>query len=630
VSDPTLALPFDQYQRYRLVADILESLRPDGEPLELLDVGGRTALLRQFLPGDRIHLVDVEASEVDGLVLGDGSCLPYRTDSVDAVVAFDTLEHVPPARRGAFLQECRRVARSWVVVAGPYDTEGVAQAEEHLTAFLREKMNTEHRYLAEHASHGLPKLDETEVALAGGEAKVLSIGHANLERWLALMCLELYMDRDAPLRGIAAKVFEFYNAALYASDHAPPVYRHAVVAALGDATLPTRDVLPEPPVAPAGSLAGLQHLIEELLRYDVDRDTVTREWDRLEKVNADLLMDLDGHKDTLCILQEAGAEQKKVIEELRASAALVIGDVDALLGEVDLLKETLEEEREERDEVVRTLETDLQGHRELTAEKAAEVEQLRDAQEEIVKTFETDLKGHRELLAEKTAEVEQLRKEQESLQETLENERRESAQVQEALETDLKGHRELLAEKTAEVEQLRKEQESLQETLEDERRESAQVQEALETDLAGHRELVAEQQSVVAEQQSVVAEQRAQLETLLAEQRTLEAAVEEQRGRATELETIVEHLRGEVAGHERIIGELTTTVGDRDGTITDLVRLRYELESRVHQLNVTLSEKQAALDVVRGELTGHRRVIDDLRSAQRDRWANLLRALGLK
>src|SRR6185436_11019345 len=55
VSD-VLALPFDQYQRYRLVADLLKSVRGKGPPLTVLDVGGRTAVLRDFLPDARITL----------------------------------------------------------------------------------------------------------------------------------------------------------------------------------------------------------------------------------------------------------------------------------------------------------------------------------------------------------------------------------------------------------------------------------------------------------------------------------------------------------------------------------------------------------------------------------------------
>jgi hypothetical protein len=78
-------LPFDQYQRYRLVADLLGELRGDGPSLEVLDVGGRTALLRSFLTTDRITLVDVEESEEQGLILGDGARQPYQDGAFDVV-----------------------------------------------------------------------------------------------------------------------------------------------------------------------------------------------------------------------------------------------------------------------------------------------------------------------------------------------------------------------------------------------------------------------------------------------------------------------------------------------------------------------------------------------------------------
>ena len=118
-------MPFDQYQRYRLVADLINQVRPRGSSLRILDVGGRTGLLKRFLPSDHIELVDLEASAEPGLVLGDGARLPFVSESFDAVVSFDTLEHVPTRLRGAFVRETWRVAKSWVVLVGPYHTAKV-------------------------------------------------------------------------------------------------------------------------------------------------------------------------------------------------------------------------------------------------------------------------------------------------------------------------------------------------------------------------------------------------------------------------------------------------------------------------------------------------------------------------
>lgn len=267
-----LALPFDQYQRYRLVSDLLRQLRGDGPPLRVLDVGGRTAVLREFLGDARIDLVDVEPSGSAGLVLGDGSRLPFQAASFDAVCAFDTLEHVPVPLREAFVAEVRRVSRGWVILAGPYAHPRVEQAEELLQQFLERKLGERHRYLDEHRHHGLPERSAVEAQLERSGARVLSIPHGNLDRWLVLQCLSMYMDYDPALRPIARDFQRFYNAELYASDHAEPVYRHVIVAALGDRPLPRADELLGPAVAPAGALRSTFDMLGELVHFDRERN----------------------------------------------------------------------------------------------------------------------------------------------------------------------------------------------------------------------------------------------------------------------------------------------------------------------------------------------------------------------
>ena len=199
-------LPFDQYQRYRLVADVARHLRGDGPPLRILDVGGRTGVLRRFLPDEHIDLVDRFPAGEPGLVLGDGARLPFQDQVFDLVTACDTLEHIPRDDRKAFAAECMRVSRRAVVLAGPYAGPRVDEAEEILVDFLREKLGVEHRYLLEHRTNTLPGLDSTSADLeAGGARKVGIIGHGGVERWLALMCLALYMDQDPPLRPVARR-----------------------------------------------------------------------------------------------------------------------------------------------------------------------------------------------------------------------------------------------------------------------------------------------------------------------------------------------------------------------------------------------------------------------------------------
>jgi len=321
-----LSLPFDQYQRYRLTADLLTELRALDGPLKVLDVGGRTAILRSFLPADDIVLVDVEESDEPGLVLGDGGRLPFRTDSFDAVAAFDTLEHVPPQFREAFVAECARVSKGYVILAGPYKSPEVDEAEELLQSFMREKLGLEHRYLNEHRENGLPDRSQTERQFGALGAKTKCFGHGNLDRWLLLMCLELYLDHDPGLRPLAKRFFKFYNQSLYRSDHARPVYRHLVVAAFNDRPLPTGGGMLDVPQAPADTIKSVTPLALELLAFDREADVWKVEFDRLNGIIKDLEEDLDGHKSRLADTASDLEEHKKSLEELESVHAGALAD----------------------------------------------------------------------------------------------------------------------------------------------------------------------------------------------------------------------------------------------------------------------------------------------------------------
>jgi len=350
-----LELPFDQFQRYRLVADLLARVA-DGGRLEVLDVGGRTGLLREFLSkvglDASVTLVDVEESDVPGLILGSGHQLPFQDESFDAVCAFDTLEHVPPAGREAFVRECARTSRGWVFLAGPYKAPEVDEAEELLQSFLKDKLDLEHRYLAEHRSNGLPVRADTEGWLAAEGMSVESFGHGNLERWLVLMCIEMYLDADPMLRPLARRFFRFYNEALYAADHAEPVYRHIVAGARSGRAMPDLDGLLDPPRMPRGVWSGVTVFAAELLSFDQKRDAWAPEIARLEGIVTDLEKDLLGHKTRisdkerdLAMTEASLAEARGIIERTKVDAEHEKAMLEADVGHA---KETIEALREEQ------------------------------------------------------------------------------------------------------------------------------------------------------------------------------------------------------------------------------------------------------------------------------------------
>ena len=362
----TRDLPFDQFQRYELVRVLLESVRRAGETFDVLDVGGRTAHLRESLPGYRIDLADVDPSDATGLVLGSGAELPFQDDAFDAVCGFDTLEHVPPALRDAFVRECARVARRHVILAGPYDAPRVAEAEEILLDFLRVRLDWEHAYLAEHRTNGLPDMGAARAILEGAGARVESFGHGALDRWLALMAVELYAEHEVLLRDFMPRVYRFYNEHVFRSDHGSEVYRHALVAAFGDAPMPSlQDALDPPGSEPAEANRTLIALGRELLRYDALRDTFEPEMARLHGVVERAVDDVQQHRESLETTAVDLDEHRKTLLALREETTAHLA--------------ALESGTEE-------LRNDLHQHRELVAE----LQRLREAE-----LAELELRGDR-------------------------------------------------------------------------------------------------------------------------------------------------------------------------------------------------------------------------------------------
>jgi len=495
-----LELPFDQYQRYRLVADILNEVRPKGRTLSILDVGGRTALLRQFLPSDDVTAVDLEMSDEPGLVLGDGSRLPFQDGSFDVVAGFDTLEHVPPARRTAFVDECARVASRWVVLIGPYESKRVNEAEERLVDFLREKLKTEHRYLNEHRSHGLPSLKGVESTLHKHGLQTACIGQGNLDRWLGLMCLELYLDADPCLRPVATRFFRFYNQTLYSSDHGGDMYRHALVGAKGKALLPQQVALDRDPAASPAATQSVLALARELLALDSERDVWTPEFERLQGVIADLEEDLSGHKSRLI---DVGTD---------------------LEGHRTSLKE-LEEDQLGQEKVQADLRSDLKGHRESLAQRDSDLAAALEAQasqrsesEDTERQLRGDLGEHQSALKLLTEECARQKK------------------AQGELTSDLKAHKETLAASKKSL----VDQRLAAEATENELRKQLQVH------AVGRQELM--------EEQAALQSHQAELQKALERTRlTLEASVTDNASLNAELDFMRISLRNRVDNLKRVL-----------------------------------------------------------------------------
>lgn len=225
--DPRLRLPFDQYQRYRVAADLLALLGAD-KGVRLLEVGGAPGFVEQFLPETQLYVVDRYGEHEGRYAVADGARLPFADGSFDVVLTLDTLEHVPAVDRPDFLAECRRVSRDLVVLSAPHASDQVVLAEDALHAFIKARFGETFETLQEHRDRGLPEVDETVAGLSadGWSAAVLPSGF--LPRWLLGMVFhhELLASGLPELPDLHA----FYNATVSASDCREPAYRQVVVA----------------------------------------------------------------------------------------------------------------------------------------------------------------------------------------------------------------------------------------------------------------------------------------------------------------------------------------------------------------------------------------------------------------
>jgi glycosyltransferase involved in cell wall biosynthesis len=229
----TLELPFDHYQRYRLIQQAVETLRPTGSArLRILDVGGWPGTLREFLPADQLLVVDQGMKEgVDRVA--DGRNLPFPDGHFDMVVTSDTLEHVPVEGRNAFLGELLRVSAGPVLVGAPFDDPAVIRAEEVVDRLITVHYGRRYPFHEEHRQNGLPDLAATQDFFQSCGCSVAALPSGYLPRWtaaLSVFFLAQWRYQDQPLsRALNA----WYNGHFSDADNVEPAYRHLVVAARG-------------------------------------------------------------------------------------------------------------------------------------------------------------------------------------------------------------------------------------------------------------------------------------------------------------------------------------------------------------------------------------------------------------
>lgn len=271
VGDPRLEMPFDQYQRYRLTVELIAALKQatsmTGRPWRILDVGGYFPTkdgvlpLPAWMPDDETLVVDTVPFEGANYQQASGMGLPFADGSWDIVISCDTLEHIPPAGRGAFLAELRRVARRAMILAAPHATPGVRTAEAALAEYLR-SFEYHHQMLAEHLQYGIPDPAWVDAWLHEQAAEYVAFPSGYLPRWQLMMYLKHLLIALPEMYFLHERLDQTYNERFYERDQRAPGYRRVYVIAAPGTPLPDltpfveRAARPEPDDI-AGDLLGL-------------------------------------------------------------------------------------------------------------------------------------------------------------------------------------------------------------------------------------------------------------------------------------------------------------------------------------------------------------------------------------
>jgi arylsulfatase len=228
-----LTLPFDQYQRYRIVADIVSKYRTNTNRFKILEVGaGLEENIKKFLPNDEIYFMDKDYPEEykqrDDYI----ACDITKSDlegEYDIVISIDCYEHITPMDREIYVRRLLRLSRVATIIAAPFDTADVSESEIIANELYRQIHGKDHRWLREHIQNGLPSLSNTVRLIDKQGMNHTIIPNGYLPRWFDMISVSLIAEGKAEFAKFVRKMTEFYNQYFYCYDNMKPAYRQVII-----------------------------------------------------------------------------------------------------------------------------------------------------------------------------------------------------------------------------------------------------------------------------------------------------------------------------------------------------------------------------------------------------------------
>jgi len=213
-------LPFDMFQRYMLVKEIMKCIRARNK-FNILDVGGHPCPISNFFPNDNVFNIDIQYCKKDGFIRADCQFLPFRNKFFDLVTNIDVLEHLPKVKRFPVINELLRVSNHFVVIAAPTSSKEVNDSDKALYNYIFKELKLKDKNIEEHMTYGLPNFNEIKNFLKSKNLAYVEFSNGSLDTWLPMQKLNFRIS-DKKTYNMVNQIF---NSCLYETSNREPSYR---------------------------------------------------------------------------------------------------------------------------------------------------------------------------------------------------------------------------------------------------------------------------------------------------------------------------------------------------------------------------------------------------------------------
>lgn len=213
-ADNLTELPFDQYSRQRVVAEIIQkTVRTANQKFKVIDLGGHKGKTQAFMPNDDVTIIDVYDETYPNYIKGDATAMTFADDSYDIATSFDVFEHIPRAKRLNFIKEALRVSKFGVFITMPVDDADhtVSRAEETLNELFKQLYGDDHPWLKEHIDYRIPNEPEIESLLELAKAQYVSFASNQITDWQLLQATIFMAAKNHQVTDVAHDLSQWYN-----------------------------------------------------------------------------------------------------------------------------------------------------------------------------------------------------------------------------------------------------------------------------------------------------------------------------------------------------------------------------------------------------------------------------------